>query len=146
MHVLVGYDESEQAVQALRHVFERYPEATVTAVHVSDPREWITNGAEEGPEFVDGAYDRVTDAAKRTLDAAEEIAVEYDRELQTESLVGGPARTIVEFASENDVDHIVLGSHGRRGISRFLLGSVSEAVAKRSPVSVTMIRDTPESA
>lgn len=140
MHVLVAYNESDQAEQALRHSLERYPEATITAAHVTDPREWISEGDEEGPQFVEGAYDRATEGAEKTLEEAESIAAEYEREIQTEALVGGPARELVAFANENDVDHIVLGSHGRRGVSRFLLGSVSESVAKRSPVSVTMIR------
>lgn len=144
MHVLVAYDESDQAERALRHALEHYPDATVTAAHVTDPREWISQGDEEGPQFVEGAYDRAMEAAEETLEEAESIAEEYDRELRTESLVGGPARELVTFANENDVDHIVLGSHGRRGVSRFLLGSVSEAVAKRSPVSVTMIRKPDE--
>ena len=144
MHVLVAYDESEQAQRALRHALERYPEATISAVHVSDPREWIAQGEEEGPQFVEGAYDRVSDAATKALEAAESIAEEYDRRIRTEAVVGGPARALVEYAEEEDVDHIVLGSHGRRGVSRFLLGSVSESVAKRAPVSVTMIRNPSE--
>lgn len=144
MHVLVAYDESKQAERALRHALERYPEATVTAAHVTDPREWITDGAEEGPQFLEGAYDRVTEAAENTLKEAKNIATEYDREIRTVSLVGGPARELVSFTDENDVDHIILGSHGRRGVSRFLLGSVSETVAKRAPVSVTMIRKPEE--
>lgn len=144
MHVLVAYDESNQAERALRHALERYPEATVTAAHATDPREWIAESDEEGPQFVEGAYDRATAGAEDTLREAESIAAEYERELRTESLVGGPARELVAFANEHDVDHIVLGSHGRRGVSRFLLGSVSESVAKRSPVSVTMIRNPEE--
>lgn len=144
MHVLVAYDESEQAQRALRHALERYPEATISAVHVSDPREWIAQGEEEGPQFVEGAYDRVSEAGKKTLERAAGIAEEYDRSIRTEGVVGGPARALVEYAEEEDVDHIVIGSHGRRGVSRFLLGSVSESVAKRAPVSVTMIRTEPE--
>ena len=54
MHVLVGYDESEQARQALDHALQRYPEATVTAVHVNDPREWTTEGDEDGFQFLEG--------------------------------------------------------------------------------------------
>lgn len=146
IHVLVGYDESPQAEKALQHALERYPEARVTVVHVTDPREWVMDGDEEGPQFVEGAYERVIDAATATLAEAEEIAADYDVDIETENLTGGPAREITAFADENDVDHIVLGSHGRRGISRFLLGSVSERIVKRSPVSVTLIRTTPEEA
>lgn len=144
MHVLVGYDESEQARQALTHALERYPEATVTAVHVNDPREWTTQGDEDGFQFLEGAYDRVNSAAEVLLEEAGELAAEQGRDIETEVLVGGPARQIVEYANDHGVDHIVLGSHGRRGISRFLLGSVSERVAERSPVSVTLVRTVAE--
>ena len=44
------------------------------------------------------------------------------------------------YAEENDIDHIVVGSHGRGGVSRMLLGSVAETVARRSSVPVTIIR------
>jgi nucleotide-binding universal stress UspA family protein len=47
---------------------------------------------------------------------------------------------IVTYADENDVDHVVLGSHGRKGLTRVLLGSVAEAVVRRSPVPVTVVR------
>lgn len=144
MHVLVGYDESKQARQALEHALERYPEATVTAVHVNDPREWTTEGDEDGFQFLEGAYERVNSAAEEVLEEAEAFAAERGRDIETEVLVGGPARQIVEYANEHGVDHIVLGSHGRRGITRFLLGSVSERVAERSPVSVTLIRTVTE--
>jgi nucleotide-binding universal stress UspA family protein len=144
MHVLVGYDESDQAGQALSHALERYPDAEITAVHVNDPREWTTGGVDDGFEFMEGAYERVNSAAERVLEEAEAVAAGQDRDIRTAVLVGGPARQIVEYANEHGVDHIVLGSHGRRGISRFLLGSVSERVAERSPVSVTLVRTVAE--
>jgi nucleotide-binding universal stress UspA family protein len=46
----------------------------------------------------------------------------------------------VDYAAEHDIDHIVVGSHGRTGASRILLGSVAETVARRSPVPVTIVR------
>lgn len=47
---------------------------------------------------------------------------------------------IVSYAEENGYDHIVVGSNGRRGIPRFLLGSVSGAVVERAHCPVTVIR------
>ena len=63
-----------------------------------------------------------------------------DCDVETAIEVGRPAATIVEEARERDVDHIVVGSHGRTGASRILLGSVAETVARRSPVPVTIVR------
>jgi len=54
--------------------------------------------------------------------------------------VGRPARAIEECAEEAAVDHVVIGSHGRDGIARILLGSVAETVVRRSPVPVTAVR------
>ena len=47
---------------------------------------------------------------------------------------------IVEYVETHDVDHVVIGSHGRKGLSRVLLGSVAELVVRRSPVPVTVVR------
>jgi nucleotide-binding universal stress UspA family protein len=54
--------------------------------------------------------------------------------------IGRPSRAIVEYAEEHDIDHIVMGSHGRSGVTRILLGSVAETVVRRSPVPVTIVR------
>lgn len=53
---------------------------------------------------------------------------------------GHPAEEICRFAAERGVDLIVMGSHGRTGIRRALLGSVSHAVANQAPCPVTLVR------
>ncbi|MFB6177175.1 MAG: universal stress protein, partial [Halobaculum sp.] len=60
--------------------------------------------------------------------------------VETDTAVGRPASAIVEYAETNEVDHLVLGSHGRTGVSRLLLGSNAEKVVRRSPVPVTVVR------
>jgi nucleotide-binding universal stress UspA family protein len=55
-------------------------------------------------------------------------------------LLSGPKNVIIEEADQTDVDLIVVGSHGHRGIERFMLGSVSEAVALHAHCSVEVIR------
>jgi nucleotide-binding universal stress UspA family protein len=80
--------------------------------------------------------------AEQALAAAEEIIVNAG--LPQSSTVAVPADTpehlILKEAVDWDADLIVVGSHGRRGISRFLMGSVSEAVASHAPCSVEVIR------
>lgn len=141
-HVLVAYDESPQATGALVHALERYPEADVAVIHVTDPSEWIFPDELGGSYYAEEAFEAAEESADELLDEAAATAREAGREVTTVSEVGSVAHTILEYAEANDVDHIVLGSHGRRGLSRFLLGSVAEAVARRSPVSVTMIRES----
>jgi nucleotide-binding universal stress UspA family protein len=53
---------------------------------------------------------------------------------------GDPKSTIIDTATRLTADLIVLGSHGRRGLDRFLLGSVSEGVARYAPCSVLIVR------
>ena len=57
-----------------------------------------------------------------------------------ETVDGKPAREIVSYAEKGDVDHIVMGSRGRSGLSRLLLGSVAETVVRRAPTPVTVVR------
>jgi len=55
-------------------------------------------------------------------------------------LAGNAARDIVEFASEQEADLIVMATHGRTGLERFLIGSVAEKVVRRSPCPVFTIK------
>ncbi len=135
--VLVALDGSEQAEAALEHAIEEHPEAELIAVHVID----ILSGM-YGEHYVD--YQSIREGqeqrAERILDDAAEIADNHDRELETQILVGKPASGIIDAAEEFDVDHVIVGSRGRSGVSRVLLGSVAETVARRSPVPVTIVR------
>ena len=72
--------------------------------------------------------------------SATQRAAERGVDLQTAIETGRPSRMIVSYAEENDIDHIVIGSHGRTGASRILLGSVAESVTRRSSVPVTIVR------
>lgn len=69
-----------------------------------------------------------------TLPTATEVHFEHDL------LVGNPAKEIVEFAKRNDIDLIVMGSHGVTGLARILLGSVAEGVVRRSPAPVLTLK------
>ena len=86
--------------------------------------------------------------AEQALMAAEQIVA--DAGLPETSTVAVPVATpqelILKEAADWGADLIVLGSHGRRGFSRFLLGSVSEAVAAHAPCSVEVIRQARKAA
>ena len=53
---------------------------------------------------------------------------------------GNPANKIIDFAEKNDIDLIVMGTQGKTGIHRFLIGSVSENVVRHSERSVLVVR------
>src|SRR5688500_15882602 len=56
-------------------------------------------------------------------------------------LLGEPAEEIVRFAKEENVDMIVMGTHGRTGFSRLLLGSVTEQIVRRAPCPLLTIKE-----
>ena len=55
-------------------------------------------------------------------------------------IVGNPGDKLVDYAKQNDVDLIVLGTHGRTGLNRMLMGSVAEEVVRRATCPVLTIR------
>ena len=141
-HVLVPVDDSERATEALEFALEEYPEATITALHVIDPADFYAATGIEGGAMAN--YDRIREnheqRADQVLENARKHAEKAGVEIETDHILGGVSRTIIEYIDEHDVDHVVIGSHGRTGARRILLGSVAEKVARRSPVPVTIVR------
>jgi universal stress protein A len=66
-------------------------------------------------------------------------------ETQHELLIGHPADAIVDFAKNHDIDLIVMGTHGRTGLARFVMGSIAEAVVRRADCPVLTVKH-PEAA
>jgi len=58
-----------------------------------------------------------------------------------ESIIGTPAGSIVEYAGAHDIDLIVMGTHGRGGMSHLLMGSVAERVVRTAPCPVLTVRE-----
>ncbi|ELZ22202.1 universal stress protein [Natrinema limicola] len=141
-HVLVAVDDSAQSTDALEFACEEYSDATITALYVLDPGDFYAVSGVEGTAMAN--YDEIQrhheERAEQVLEEARRQAAEHDVELETDHVVGSVSRSIVDYADEHDVDHVIVGSHGRTGASRILLGSVAETVARRSPVPVTIVR------
>jgi len=66
-------------------------------------------------------------------------AIERDVQVISELRSGSAAREILGYAARNAIDMIVIGAHGRTGLSRVLLGSVAEAVMRRAPCPVLVV-------
>ena len=139
-HVLVALDGSAPAEHALDRALAEADGATVTAIHVVDPAAAVTVAELEGPVNGGTWFEDATERAEGILAEARETAEEYGVDLRTETAVGRPAREIVAYADDHDVDEIIVGSHGRRGIERAVLGSVAEHVVRRADCTVTVVR------
>jgi nucleotide-binding universal stress UspA family protein len=140
-HVLVPYDDSEQSRGALEHALSQYPEGRLTVLYVIDPSAAAFDAPmTAGPVAAEDWYEDAEADAEALLAEAEAQAQERGRRVETDHTVGRPADAITEYAEEHDLDAIVMGSHGRSGISRVLLGSVAETVVRRAPCPVTVVR------
>lgn len=137
-HILVPTDFGEPASRALESaiaVAEKF-DARLTLLHASWlPPSMVTPYA-EGIYWPTGD---VTKAAQKELDAT--LAKARERYSKAEGVVlgGEPWQVILDTARERACDLIVMGTHGRHGLSRVFLGSVAEKVVRLSPVPVLTI-------
>ncbi|AKH97488.1 universal stress protein [Halanaeroarchaeum sulfurireducens] len=141
--ILVPTDGSENAQRALDHatLLARAFDATVHGLYVIN----FTYAADfEGgidSESVHGALER---EGRNALDDVETGCEDAGVDWTTEILEGRTSVRISNYAMTNDIDLIVMGTHGRSGISRLLLGSVTEAVIRQCELPVlTVPTDAP---
>lgn len=139
--ILVPVDDSDPATTAMEFAVNNYPEETIVAIHVIDPSDFPSGGFEAGTvtDF-ERFHEEHEERGEELLERETKTAVEAGADVETVIETGRPAQTIVSYTEEHDIDHIVIGSHGRTGASRILLGSVAESVTRRSPVPVTIVR------
>lgn len=141
--ILLATDGSDYSATAARSIATRpWPEGSeVRIVSVVEPIAhagalWHSAGA-----VVDRAREESVKKCEDAVRAAQEIITSAEIRTQIAVLEGAPKRRIVEEAKDWGAHMVVVGSHGRRGLTRYLLGSVSEAVAMHAQCSVEVIRD-----
>lgn len=139
--ILLPVDRSEHARTACNLTLELFDSGTLVFLHVIDPAEASYSAEAAIPNIPEKWYEQQRENAEAEFDELERMAREHGLTVERLIEAGKPAQTIVEMANEADIDHIVMGSHGRKGVSRLLLGSVAETVVRRSPVPVTVARD-----
>ncbi|MFB6130183.1 MAG: universal stress protein [Salinigranum sp.] len=143
-NILVPTDGSEYAEAALDHAISlaQQFDSTIHVLHVVDERltglvtEYQDLGTEVQAEMEDDLEAMGRDATETAIGRAEEADVPAESHV----VAGVPARAIVEFADDNDVDVVVMGTHGRSGFGRALLGSVTEKVVRSADVPVITVR------
>jgi len=139
-HVLVPFDGSPLSERALKHAIENYTGTAITTICVINPIESVFAAEAGGLPRSKSWFENARAEAEAVHSTARATAERHGRELDCVTVAGKPARAILEYADENDIDHIVMGSHGRDGIERAILGSVAETVLRRARVPVTIVR------
>jgi universal stress protein A len=132
--ILFPTDFSTASDAALDHAtaIARDAGAMLTIVHVEEPIDSY------GGELYYGIPLPSNPEVRRMLEKVvpAHAAVAYEYRLEP----GSPAETIVRIAREEGADLIVMGTHGRTGMSRMLMGSVAEAVVRKAPCPVLTLR------
>ncbi len=138
--ILVATDFSEIADDAIRAALELAGKlgAAVTLLHVySLPTYLFFDGSTWVPP-ARVAADILSESAHR-LALARDAAAPSGVPIETAVEEGAPAEQIVRYAAERGFDLIVVGTHGRRGLSRLALGSVAERVVRTSSLPVLTV-------
>ena len=140
-HILIATDGSELSLKAaaLGGTLARALEASVSIVTVIDDgmivsEAWGGTTAEDARRNIESK--KTSEEIERTVGALGDLPSGPDKAV----LTGHAGDQICNFAEENGVDLIVMGSHGRRGIKRALLGSVSYSVVNQATCAVTIVR------
>jgi nucleotide-binding universal stress UspA family protein len=145
MKILLATDGSPCSAAAVSQVAER-PWPPGSQVKIISVFELPTPPASEPwalpPDYFQGIEKAARDQAQRGLDSAEATCRQSENKLEVETQLveGSPKHVILDEAERWGADLIVIGSHGYRGLQRFLLGSVSQAVASHAKCSVEIVR------
>jgi nucleotide-binding universal stress UspA family protein len=143
MKLLIAIDGSEFSKSALQSVIDRPwpPDTEVKVVNVVEPPSLLMGREMVGydPEF-EMVWKALRESAKELVAKAAEKLRAAKFNVSTELVEGDPKSQIIDTANHWRADMIVLGSHGRTGLSRFLMGSVSQAVVRHAHCSVEIIR------
>jgi nucleotide-binding universal stress UspA family protein len=134
--ILVPSDGSPEAERAAGHAIELADRvgATIHGLFVVNEAEPIHPGARRRRES-----DERSARGQRALDELQGWAEAHGVPVDTAIVEGEPATAIVERATAVGADLIVMGTHGRSGVERVLIGSVTERVVRASPVPVTTL-------
>ncbi|SDQ56568.1 universal stress protein [Natronobacterium texcoconense] len=138
--ILVPADGSDYAEDAAERAFD-LAETTDSTVHVVSVAETGPLGSVRLPGDEASATDALTERATEFVDELERRADERGLEVTTEVRAGVPVREILEYADEVDADAIVMGTRGRGGVNRLMLGSVTDAVMRHSGIDVLVVGD-----
>ena len=146
-HILIAADGSKTSTKAVRHglkLAKSVETSKVTIVTVTEMMSALamSAGMDAGMALPFEDYERdAASAAEKILSAARKLAEREDVPCQTEHIPDQrPSEAIVAAARKKRCNLIVMGSHGRRGIDRLLLGSQASEVLTNSTVPVLVVK------
>ncbi|WP_276299897.1 universal stress protein [Halorussus lipolyticus] len=137
-----GSKTAELAVEEALDVAEKFDAEVHTLYVVDTDAAEVSLGTEQVERIRQGRFGEMDELEARARKATEHVAeLARDRGVVVEEHFRGgrPHKVIADFAEDEEIDLIVMGSHGRSGISRVLLGSVTERVLRSTHRSVLVV-------
>lgn len=143
MKILIGIDDSPYSRKALEYVKKmKWPEDTNVLV-VSAVREILPVYSEvyaPTTPYPDRIMDDLFKFHQEITSGAEKDLREAGMKTEAKVLPGDPRTVIVDLARAENVDLIVVGSHGRTGLAKMLIGSVASHVVTHAPCNVMVVK------
>jgi nucleotide-binding universal stress UspA family protein len=136
--ILVPTDGSDGVEAVLDEAIElaELTGATLHGLYVVDARDYSTLPEAKWLSIAE----ELESAGERALETVTERAEAAGVDVETTIERGVPHEQILEVASANGADLVAMGTHGRSGLNRFLLGSVTEKVVRGADVPVLVVR------
>jgi universal stress protein A len=139
--ILVPVDflpHSAAAVRRALDIADRYS-AEVVLIHVYEPARYPIAAGDI--LYDERQLERMTQKVRARLEAVRrDVDPIGRRRVSTRVVQGTPERAIVQAASSEPFDLIVMGTHGRTGLGRFVSGSIAEQVMRRAPCAVHIVK------
>ncbi|MCQ4350017.1 MAG: universal stress protein [Sulfolobales archaeon] len=138
--IVVAYDGSDHAIKALSTAIElaKAFNSKLDVVEVVDTAALLGMGFAPIPsDVIAQIYNKAQNDVEQAKKKAQEAGV---KDVTSQVLEGDPATSIIEYASKNGADLIVIGSRGLSTFKRLILGSVSSKVVQESRVPVLVVK------
>jgi nucleotide-binding universal stress UspA family protein len=143
-NIVIATDGSENSKRAISYGIEiaKLSGATVHALYVVDTVYFSSIPMDAGWETM---YETLRGEGEKAISEVKERGEIAGVEVREVLLEGHPSNEIINFAENNNADLIVVGTLGKTGLDRFLMGSVAEKVVRGSKVPVLVVRSEKQS-
>lgn len=144
--ILIPTDGSTPATNAARKGVEIAVahDATVHVMSVVEPVP--LGGLSAGPEPASTGHGEIIgeqeEQARNAIETVTKLCEDHGVDAVEALVYGKPSEEIIDYVDEEGINAIVMGTHGRSGAERLLIGSVAEKVVRQSPVPVMTIRQS----
>ena len=137
-NIVIATDGSENTKKAISYGinFAKFSGASVYALHVMDTSS-LTQSWTPGKELI---IELLKKEGQKAISKVKECGEASGVDVKEILMEGHPCKEIIDFAENNDIDLIVMGTLGKTGLNRFLMGSVAEKVVRNSKVPVMVVR------